>query len=91
MSLRIRERLSYANVVATLALVFAMGGSAIAAHHYIITKKSQISPKVLKELKGTRGATGAAGATGATGASGPAGSTGLSTAELATLKTFFRT
>jgi hypothetical protein len=30
---KIQRHLSYANVVATLALVFAMGGSAMAAKH----------------------------------------------------------
>ena len=29
-----RKRLSYANVTATLALVFAMSGGALAANHY---------------------------------------------------------
>jgi hypothetical protein len=58
--------MTYANVVATLALIFAMTGSAVAATHYLITSSKQISPKVLKELK----------APGKTGASGPAGSAG---------------
>ena len=30
--------------IALLALFFAMGGTAIAAHHYLITKTSQIKP-----------------------------------------------
>ena len=46
----IRRQLSYANVVATMALVFAMGGSAIAAKHYLINSTKQISPKVLKAI-----------------------------------------
>ena len=33
----IRKRLTYANVVATLALVFAMSGGALAASKYLIT------------------------------------------------------
>jgi hypothetical protein len=70
---RLKARMTYANVVATLALVFAMGGSAVAASHYLITSKKQISPKVLKELKG---ATGARGAAGAAGPAGPAGANG---------------
>ena len=65
--------MTYANVVATLALVFAMAGGAAAASHYLITSSKQISPKVLKELKGARGA---AGATGAAGPAGPAGAAG---------------
>jgi collagen triple helix repeat protein len=81
----IRRRLCYANVTATLALVFAMSGGALAASHYLVSSTSQISPKVLKALKGKEGkrgpagpagSVGAAGAKGETGAGGPAGSTG---------------
>jgi hypothetical protein len=68
--------MTYANVAATLALVFAMGGSAVAASHYLITSKKQISPKVVKELKGANGPSGAAGAAGAAGPSGPQGAQG---------------
>lgn len=64
--------MTYANVVATLALVFAMTGSAVAATHYLITSSKQISPKVLKELKAP-GKTGARGSTGGPGAQGPQG------------------
>jgi Collagen triple helix repeat (20 copies) len=63
----IRRRLCYANVVATLALVFAMSGGALAAGHYLLTSTSQVSPKVLKALKGQSGKTGPAGAQGAQG------------------------
>ncbi len=45
-----RRHLSYANVTATLALVFAMTGGAFAANHYLLTSTKQISPKVLKQL-----------------------------------------
>ena len=62
-----RKRLSYANVTATLALVFAMSGGAMAANHYLITSTKQINPKVLKKLTGKPGKNGTAGATGATG------------------------
>ncbi len=72
----IRRQLSYANVAATLALVFAMSGGALAASHYVITKTGQISPKVRKALKGQRGATGPAGPQGKEGASGKEGATG---------------
>jgi len=75
-----RKRTSYANVVSTLALVLAIGGgTAWAAHHYLITSTSQIKPSVLKKLhganghnghNGTNGSNGAAGATGVTGATG---------------------
>jgi hypothetical protein len=71
-----RRHLSYANVAATLALVFTMSGGALAANHYLINSTKQISPKVLKKLKGTTGRTGAGGALGAAGAAGAAGATG---------------
>ena len=74
-----RRRLSYANVTATLALVFAMSGGALAANHYLINSTKQINPKVLKSLKGSTGkagANGANGANGATGATGPGGPAG---------------
>ena len=69
-----RRRLSYANVVATLALVFAMSGGALAANHYLINSTKQISPKVLKKLTGKTGKTGVAGAA---GKEGPQGKEGL--------------
>jgi hypothetical protein len=72
----IRRRLCYANVVATLALVFAMSGGALAAGHYLLTSTSQVSPKVLKALKGKNGQTGPAGTQGAQGAQGARGETG---------------
>jgi hypothetical protein len=72
----LRSHLTYANVVATLALVFAMSGGALAASHYLITSTKQISPKVLKLLKGKDGETGAKGAAGPAGPAGPAGKEG---------------
>lgn len=54
----IRRHLNYANVVATLALLFAMSGGALAASHYLVNSTTQINPKVLKKLKGTRGKSG---------------------------------
>ena len=86
-----RRRHRYANVTATLALLIALSGTAIAASRYIITSTNQIKPSVLKKLKGAAGAAGLAGtdgrngtngtngsngANGANGATGPAGSTG---------------
>jgi hypothetical protein len=73
--------MTYANVVATLALVFAMAGGAAAASHYLITSTKQISPKVLKQLKkpgakGTTGPAGPAGPAGAAAANGSAGAAG---------------
>jgi hypothetical protein len=55
------SHLSYANVTATLALVFAMSGGALAANHYLVNSTEQINPKVLKKLKGATGTTGAVG------------------------------
>jgi hypothetical protein len=69
----VRRRLTYANVVVTFALVFAMSGGAYAASKYLITSTKQISPKVLKSLVGK---TGKAGAPGPAGVVGPAGSAG---------------
>ncbi len=72
----IGRRLTYANVVATLALVFSMSGAAVAANHYLITSTKQISPKVLKSLKGSNGRNGAAGPAGPAGTNGAAGAPG---------------
>ena len=71
-----RKRITYANVTATLALVFAMSGGAMAANHYLINSTKQISPKVLKKLKGATGKAGATGAPGAPGTPGAAGKEG---------------
>jgi hypothetical protein len=70
-----------------VALVLSMGGSAIAAKHYLITSTKQISPSVLKALKSSKvsgasgpaspaGAVGPAGEVGPAGAVGPKGDTG---------------
>jgi hypothetical protein len=72
----LRRNLSYANVAATLALLFAMTGSAIAANHYLISSTKQINPKVLKALKGADGKAGETGMAGPTGPSGAPGSRG---------------
>jgi hypothetical protein len=70
----ISKRFTYANVAATLALLFAMTGGAYAANKLLITSTKQISPKVLKALKGASGKNGAA------GPAGPAGAPGVGTA-----------
>ncbi|HXQ00501.1 MAG TPA: hypothetical protein VN845_10625 [Solirubrobacteraceae bacterium] len=67
------KRLTYANVTATLALVFSMSGGALAANHYLITSTKQISPKVVKSLTGK---TGKSGKEGTAGKEGPAGKEG---------------
>ena len=93
-----RRRLSYANVAATLALVLVVGGgTAYAAHQYLLSSLSQIKPSVRKELRGARGArgkrgpagvagihgaAGAAGQVGAAGATGPTGPAGNSAASV---------
>lgn len=74
--LKTKRRLNYANITATVALVFSMSGGALAANHYLINSTSQVNPKVLKKLKGKDGANGANGAPGATGATGTTGATG---------------
>src|ERR1700735_4825214 len=75
-----RRHLSYANVVATFARVFAKSGGALAANSYLINSTKQINPKVLKKLKGSTGKAGAKGATGPTGATGGAGPSGKESA-----------
>ncbi|HEY3828917.1 MAG TPA: hypothetical protein VGL57_06950 [Solirubrobacteraceae bacterium] len=77
----IRRRFTYANVVLTLALLFAMSGGAYAAGRYVITSTKQISPKVLKSLKGASGKSGASGPVGAPGAVGPQGPAGAAGAK----------
>jgi hypothetical protein len=84
----VQRRLTYANVVATLALVFAMSGGALAAKHYLVNSTKQINPKVLRKLKGSRGqngrngVNGPAGPAGAAGREGPAGPQGPGAREL---------
>src|SRR5271165_2695343 len=77
----IRRHLSYANVVATLALVFAMSGGALAASRYMINSTKQINPKVLKALRGRTGKIGPAGPQGPAGLPGAAGLQGTKGAE----------
>lgn len=68
------------NLIAWLALFVALGGTSLAASHYIITSTKQIKPSVLKQLK-VRGRTGAAGTPGGSGPQGAAGSTGATGVE----------
>jgi hypothetical protein len=71
--------------LALTALFFALGGTALAARHYLITSTSQIKPSVLKALhgvtgrQGPTGPQGTPGAQGAPGVQGPPGPTSLST------------
>jgi len=73
---RVRRRFTYANVLMTLAFVFAMSGGAYAASKYVITSTKQISPKVLKSLVGKTGPAGVAGKEGAPGKEGVPGKEG---------------
>jgi hypothetical protein len=82
------RHISPATVIAVIALVFALTGSAVAAKRYLITNAKQISPAALKQLAkltaraevaapaGAAGKDGAVGATGAAGATGTAGAEG---------------
>lgn len=72
----LRNRLGIPGVIAVIALVFAMAGGALAAKGVIITKLSQISPKVQKKLKGKAGPQGPQGPQGPKGDPGPAGNAG---------------
>jgi hypothetical protein len=80
-----RWRPSPSMVVALVALFISLGGTAIAARHYLITSTSQIKPSVVNALRGHNGAPGpqgpqgAQGAPGAQGAQGPPGVLGLLT------------
>ena len=49
----LRRNLNYANVTATLALLFAMSGGALAAKHYLVNSTSQVNPRVLRSLETT--------------------------------------
>jgi hypothetical protein len=78
----IRKRFSASGVLAVIALVFAMTGGAYAAGAFKITKISQISASVQKQLRGKtgpKGATGPAGPAGLAGSTGPAGAAGVGT------------
>jgi hypothetical protein len=64
------------NIVAWLALFVAMGGTGIAAGHYIITSSRQIKPSVLRQLRGSSGVRGPEGKAGPEGKVGLQGATG---------------
>lgn len=55
--------------IALAALFIALGGSALAAKHYVITSPAQIKPSVLQKLKGRQGPRGPEGPQGASGTS----------------------
>jgi hypothetical protein len=62
-------------VVALIALFVALGGTGIAARHYLITSTSQIKPSVLRQLRrpGPPGPPGREGKPGPVGAAGTRG------------------
>jgi hypothetical protein len=66
----LRRLLSPAVLVAVAIVILGSTGTAIAAHHYVITSTKQISPKVLKKLHGATGPAGAPGTPGAPGTNG---------------------
>ncbi len=72
---------SPATIIASVALFVALGGTALAASHYIITSTSQIKPSVLRSLRGKAGLRGPAGAAGPAGTPGAAGAAGPKGAE----------
>ena len=77
MTRRILAKITYVNVVATVALFVVLGGGALAANRYLITSTRQISPTVLKRLQGAQGPRGPQGAQGLPGSTGPAGAAGV--------------
>jgi hypothetical protein len=82
----LRKHITYANIAATLAVVFAMSGGAYALSgggHQPATDASAFSAHIAKKVKkrsksvsGARGPAGPRGATGAAGPQGPAGAAG---------------
>lgn len=70
------KRPSTTTAISLAALFFSLGGTGLAASHYLITSTTQITPNVLRELHGDRGATGESGPAGVIGATGPQGDTG---------------
>lgn len=85
----LRDRLTYSNVVATLALFVALGGSSYAAlslpRNSVGTEQvkpgslrlSDLQKSAKSQLRGKRGPRGAVGPRGATGPRGARGATGL--------------
>jgi hypothetical protein len=64
------------NLIAWLALFVALGGTSLAAKHYLINSTSQIKPSVLRALKGKAGPAGPKGDPGSRGSAGAQGETG---------------
>lgn len=71
------RRPSPASIIASVALFFALGGTATAARQYLITSTGQIKPSVLKKLKGKAGPASTNGTNGANGKEGKEGPRGV--------------
>jgi hypothetical protein len=71
-----KHRISPATIIASVALFISLGGTSMAAGHWLITSTAQIKPSVLHHLHGARGERGAQGIQGATGATGSQGQMG---------------
>jgi hypothetical protein len=77
----LRRRLSYANIIATLALFVALGGTSVAAVSYINGRqirphsipKNRLTHRAITQLKANRGPRGLRGARGPAGPVGPTG------------------
>lgn len=80
------RRVSPSMAVALLALFVALGGTGIAASHYLLTSTKQIKPSVLRKLRraGPRGPEGPVGPQGVTGAPGPNNLSALTTVRAGT-------
>lgn len=70
------KRLSPSMAVALAALFISLGGTGLAASHYLLTSTKQIKPSVLRSLRGREGPEGPQGPGGNTGAVGPSGPRG---------------
>jgi len=73
MRVKLNARPRPATVIALLALFLALGGTAIAARHYLLSSLNQIKPSVLAQLRGRSGRAGRNGAAGPRGREGPTG------------------
>lgn len=74
---RLKDRLGPAGLVlAVVALVIALGGSAFAARNALTGKEKKEVKKIAKKFAGKRGAPGAPGPAGLPGPAGPAGAKG---------------
>lgn len=71
-----KKHVTPATVLTALALFFSLAGAGLAASSFLVTRLSQISPRVRAELRGAAGPRGPAGAPGQPGADGKPGPAG---------------